>query len=36
MPVSGEWEVLTSNGFLCHSPDICRAPGKESEAFLKN
>lgn len=47
MPVSGEWEVLTSNGFLCHSPDICRAPSKkkrrvgggeggESEAFLKN
>lgn len=28
MPVSGEWEVLTSNGFLCHSPDICRAPSK--------
>lgn len=29
MPVSGEWEVLTSNGFLCHSPDICRAPSKK-------
>lgn len=28
MPVPGEWEVLTSNGFLCHSSDICRAPSK--------
>lgn len=29
MPVSGEWEVLTSNGFLCHSPDFCRAPSEK-------
>lgn len=34
MPVSGEWEVLTSNGFLCHSPDICRAPSKKGSESL--
>lgn len=35
MPVPGEWEVLTSNGFLHHSPDICRTPRKESETFFE-
>lgn len=36
MGVSREREVLTSNGFLCHGADICRAPSEgERGLFVK-
>ena len=34
MPVSGEWEVLTSNGFLCRSPDMRRQGSQQQSGAL--